>query len=435
MGDFNMIMAQLGVVILGVLDIVVLVLSARAVVRVVPEEIAGRRLLRTLAWIIYALSTILVPVIGKNDMLTVAMLTLWLIVTARWLYFANKMGIVCLIIYQFVMMGTSYIAITLANILFVEMQLGLYTYSILIILLKDSFLILGTFVLVMVMRKRFVTSEHLKIRGMIIVPIFSCVLMFLFIIGSDVFVARYGFGWVVLFTVMLLVINLYCLYFWYDVAKNQELKHQLQLIRKQNELTLQYYEDLEENYNRSRKIIHDIRNHLQVIEEKNALPGQESGKDTYLEDVHAMLNSLGMKFYSRNKILNIVLNDKLKTFSPEMVDCNLGGVGLEFISDIDITTIFANLLDNMIEAKASVEEKFWVKIRAEEIQDFTVVKLSNPLTGSYKEGKSSKAGHEGLGLKNVRQALAKYNGEMEITTEEQIFSVTLVFGGKERGVL
>ncbi|MDE7067770.1 MAG: ATP-binding protein, partial [Schaedlerella arabinosiphila] len=46
-------------------------------------------------------------------------------------------------------------------------------------------------------------------------------------------------------------------------------------------------------------------------------------------------------------------------------------------------------------------------------------------------GLSSKPGHEGLGLQNVRQALEKYQGEMEIRKEEGIFSVTLLFAVQE----
>lgn len=98
------------------------------------------------------------------------------------------------------------------------------------------------------------------------------------------------------------------------------------------------------NYNRSRKIIHDIRNHLHVLEESAKMDDSQ-----YFQDVHNMLNSLGMKFYSDNRMLNIILNDKFRRLSPNQVECNLGGINFDEISDMDLTTIFANLLDNAIE--------------------------------------------------------------------------------------
>ena len=198
-------------------------------------------------------------------------------------------------------------------------------------------------------------------------------------------------------------------------------RSRLLMMQQQRELTLQYYEELEENYNRSRKIIHDIRNHLHVIEQSSRIEDR-----AYIEDVHAMLNSMGMKFYTENRMLNIVLNDKLKAFAQDQVQCNLGGVGLDFITDLDITTIFANLLDNAVE-EGKGKADFWIRIRGEQIQDFILIKIENPYVECPSNGKSTKPGHEGLGLQNVRQALEKYQGDMEIRKEEGIFSVTLLF--------
>ncbi|MDD3217551.1 MAG: GHKL domain-containing protein [Lachnospiraceae bacterium] len=290
------------------------------------------------------------------------------------------------------------------------------------VVIRTAFLMTATIVLRILIRKRYVQSEkYLKIRGMILIPVFSMALMFLYVISSDIFLVRYGYGWLLVYAMLLIIINLYCLYFWYDVGKNGELKQSIKLMQQQSELTLQYYQELEENYNHSRKIIHDIRNHLSAIEQAAKMEN-----NSYIEDMHEMLNSLGMKFYTENRMLNIVLNDKLKTFHPANLECRMGGIALDFISDIDITTIFANLLDNAIEAQQEKESPS-VKINGEQIHDFLVIKISNPWNGTYVEGKSTKKGHEGLGLQNVRGALEKYNGELQISQKEDIFSVTIAF--------
>ena len=181
---------------------------------------------------------------------------------------------------------------------------------------------------------------------------------------------------------------------------------------------------MEKNYNDSRKIIHDIRNHLNMLEQSAKLEG-----DSYFEDVHGMLNSLGMKFYTDNRMLNIVLNDKLKKLEPGQAECNLGGIAMDFLADVDVTTIFANLLDNAIEAGEN-RKNFWLKIRGEQIQDFTVVKIWNPSAGDYVPGRSGKKGHEGLGLENVRNAVQKYHGALNIENRDGIFSAALVFPGQ-----
>ena len=195
------------------------------------------------------------------------------------------------------------------------------------------------------------------------------------------------------------------------------------MIRKQNEITHQYYEDMEKNYEDSRKIIHDIRNHLNILEQS-----VQEKNSSYIQDVHGMLNSLGMKFYTSNRILNIVLNDKLKRLDPEQVECNLGEAALDFLADADVTTIFANLLDNALEAGEG-KEGFWLKIRGDKIQDFTVVKIWNLSDGEYQPGISGKKGHEGLGLENVKQAVEKYQGNLSVEQKDGIFCVTAVFPG------
>ncbi len=174
----------------------------------------------------------------------------------------------------------------------------------------------------------------------------------------------------------------------------------------------------------SERIIHDIRNHLNMLEQS-----VKTDNTDYFEDVHGMLNSLGLKFYSDNRMLNMILNDKLKKLEPGQAECNMGGVSLDFLTDMDVTTIFANLLDNAIEAGEN-KKNFWIKIRGEQIQDFTIVRIWNPSSEMYAPGHSGKQGHEGIGLENVRHTVEKYHGALNIETKDGIFSVTAVFPGE-----
>lgn len=410
-----------GMICIQIVSVGIFIACAMAPLRIIPEEIEGARWKRILGWALYGLESILLPSLFYNDVVTISTMTVTYVLIGRLLYFRNKMGLVCQIIYCAVMLGTQYMGIGLGAYLFVRFPMELYTYLIVIAVMKNFLLILGTILLCQMMRRRFADVRSLKIRGMVLVPVFSMILMFLYLISGEVFFLRYGYHWVLVFCILVLVINVYCLYFWYDVAKNRELRHRLNLMQQQNELTLQYYEEMEDNYNHSRKIIHDMRNHLHAMSGKYRIENSE-----YMEDMHSLLNSLGMKFYTENRMLNIVLNDKLRQIPPGQVDCNLGGVDFGFISEMDTTTIFANLLDNALEARAGTTD-FRLQIRGEEIQDFTVVKITNPAGESYKEGVSTKPGHEGLGLQNVRQALEKYAGEMQVDCRDGIFSVTLLF--------
>lgn len=413
-------------VVCFLIELMAFTFCAWSVVKTIPSNVEGARWKKVTAWVLYAMFSVMLPWF-QNDIFTILVLMVWYLLMARLLYFKSKAGVVCQIIYLAIMLATQFMGIYLALQMILVFQIDQSLSPCLVSVLKAVLLVVGTLILRGIMHRRYVGDQKfVKVRGMILVPVFSMILMFLYVLSGDLFFLRFGYYWLAVFCVLLLIINVYCLYFWYEVAKNGELKHRLKLVQQQNELTLQYYEEMEKNYNRSRKIIHDIRNHLNAIEQAYKVQDSE-----YIHDVHGMLNSLGMKFYTDHKMLNIVLNDKLKVLPADDVDCNLGGIRLSFISDMDITTIFANLLDNAVETLEG-EEKGWMKIRGEQIQDFTVIKISNPCRNAYTARKSTKENHQGIGLENVRQALEKYHGEIKIEQENQVFSVTLVFPGREQ---
>lgn len=390
-------------------------------------EPRGPRWVRVLLWVVYGFLNWFVPNMWLNDTITIIVLCAYYMAVGWFFYHRSRNWLLYQVFFYMATYAAQIIGIFLVIRLsqWIAMDAIVRSYGFLI--MKVLLIIIITAGLRFLVKKRGVSDrKNLKVKGMMLVPIISFALIFLYMGAGEIFFIRYGYEWIIVYCVLLLIINGWCIYVWHDVAANRELKHRIELMEQQNELTHQYYEEMEKNYNRSRKIIHDIRNHLHALEQSAKMEDSR-----YFEDVHGMLNSLGLKFYSENKMLNIILNDKLKKFSPEQVECSLGGVSLDFVSDMDMTTIFANLLDNAVEARDG-NPGFWVKIRGEQIQDFTVIKIWNPALKTYEPGQSGKTGHEGIGLSNVRQAMGRYHGELKIECKDNIFSVTLVFPGQGR---
>ena len=390
-------------------------------------EPRGPRWVRVLLWIVYGFLNWFVPNMWLNDTITMIVLCAYYMAVGWFFYHRSRNWLLYQVFFYMATYAVQIIGIFLVIRLsqWIAMDSIVMSYGFLI--MKVLLIIIITAGLRFLVKKRGVSDrKNLKVKGMMLVPIISFALIFLYMGAGEIFFVRYGYEWIIVYCVLLLIINGWCIYVWHDVAANRELKHRIELMEQQNELTHQYYEEMEKNYNRSRKIIHDIRNHLHALEQSAKMEDSR-----YFEDVHGMLNSLGLKFYSENKMLNIILNDKLKKLSPEQLECSLGGVSLDFVSDMDMTTIFANLLDNAVEAREG-NPSFWVKIRGEQIQDFTVIKIWNPALKTYEPGQSGKTGHEGIGLSNVRQAMGRYHGELKIECKDNIFSVTLVFPGQGR---
>ncbi len=411
------------------LDMISLTFCSAYLVFLLPrmKESAGNkkilRVVKGMAWMIYTLLAVMIPMIWRNDSITMLGLTMYYILIGFMLYHRDKVGILYQVGFMFSLYATQVISIFTAVMVREVYALENRTSAYIMILLKACLLVMVTFVFRVLVRKRYMSVQpRFQIRGMLLVPVISMILIFGFAISSDVFLMRFGYGWLIVYCALILVMNLYCFYFWYDVSKTQELKHKLELMRQQSELTHQFYADLESNYAKSRKVIHDIRNHLQMLEQSQKFAESQS----YVADMHQMLNALGMTYYTDNRMLNIILNDKLKHLNQEQFQCSLMGVRLDFLSEMDTTTIFANLLDNALEERRE-SENFRLQLQGEQIQDFCVIKMSNTTKGTYTPGKSSKTGHEGIGLENVRNAVGKYHGEMQTDQKGDVFSVTLLF--------
>ena len=133
-------------------------------------------------------------------------------------------------------------------------------------------------------------------------------------------------------------------------------------------------------------------------------------------------------------MLNIILNDKAEEAKKSGIEMEIriGEIRLEHIRDMDMTTIFANLLDNALEAAQQAEGTRTIQVQADTFHDFTAVKIRNSMPCGSTAGTSAlpperQAGknHMGIGLENVRHTLEAYGGVMMTEILEGKFVVSL----------
>lgn len=103
------------------------------------------------------------------------------------------------------------------------------------------------------------------------------------------------------------------------------------------------------------------------------------------------------------------------------------------MTDIEITSLFSNLLDNAIEACEGCEGKTLKKIilRIHRHQDYIVINLKNnlpnPIVIADGTIKSTKERHKGLGLKIVKEIVERHDGCLDYEYDEQWFTVKISF--------
>lgn len=197
------------------------------------------------------------------------------------------------------------------------------------------------------------------------------------------------------------------------------------------EMNRMYYRNLEQEQFQVRRLRHDMANHLQTM---SAL--QEPELRDYLS---GLIDSPAMEHTQRfceNRIVNIVLASKTAIMEQSQIRTEVEvSVSQEiFIQDADLCALFANSLDNALEACERLpEEQRIVFVKARTDKGLFVLKVQNPAgeKAVLKNGvpvttKQDKRSH-GFGLASIREITARYGGSAEITEEEGMFTLLVYF--------
>ena len=215
------------------------------------------------------------------------------------------------------------------------------------------------------------------------------------------------------------------------MAHFYEDKMELYLIRKQNELQLANYIETDRKYQEARKIIHDMKKHLYTLGKLINIDNDKA--ENYIKLIEDGMDSLGGVFHCRNKILSIVMGQKITVAENEniKVKTDVEDLALEFIDDVDITAIFANLWDNAIDAccKVKTEDRF-INVVIGRSNGFIMICFENSYNGIIKKEdskiKSVKKDHTGWGLSIIKSTAEKYNGMFFTEYDDKVFEAKLM---------
>ncbi|WP_295066994.1 sensor histidine kinase [Ruminococcus sp.] len=232
---------------------------------------------------------------------------------------------------------------------------------------------------------------------------------------------------IVIILLLFLLLDLYLTYLINRISKAYKTEKELELLTQQSTLQLNAYNSLNEKYIASRKVIHDVRKHIASLEGLiNTNKADEAGK--YRDMLNIELNKLMPRFECENPILTVVVNNKLETADTMKVDFRVNAEYTEvnFISNLDITAIFSNLLDNAFEACAELPEgKRHVSLSIARRNYFVFIYVENTFAKVNQDVKkryrSTKKGHQGIGMSNIKSACEKYHGNFNAHTENDMF--------------
>ncbi len=232
---------------------------------------------------------------------------------------------------------------------------------------------------------------------------------------------------IIVILVIFFAFDLYLTYLLRRIAKIYRTEKELDLVTQQSQLQLNAYRALNEKYNASRHVIHDVKKHLASLDGLiNANMADEA--EHYKELLTTELNKLMPRFECDNAILTVVINNKMDAADKQKIVFTVDAeyTEMDFISNLDITAIFSNLLDNAFEACSELpEEKRSVSLSIKRHNHFVFILMENSFKSVMTDGeehfRSTKMGHQGIGMSNIKNACEKYSGSFNAHTENEQF--------------
>ena len=199
-----------------------------------------------------------------------------------------------------------------------------------------------------------------------------------------------------------------------------------QITQENMEQQLEYFKAYRNSQTEINRYKHDMKNHFLYL---SAL-----SKENKLEEMKEYINSLSDQWESipslnstGNTVVDSIIYGKSFLFEQNNITLIIEG---KFVSElkvdpIDLCTVFANAIDNAIEANMKLPDdgnrKLEIIIKSN--QNHYCILFNNPTNGDVKikdnhvETDKLENNH-GFGLKNIEQALLKYDGTFKLNMEE-----------------
>ena len=216
-------------------------------------------------------------------------------------------------------------------------------------------------------------------------------------------------------------------------ARNDALERELSTFRRMLRMRQEHYELSKENIELINVKCHDIRRHI------TSLYAREAGKtpgDGFVREVERSIRIYDLLANTGNESLDVILTEKSLFCEKHHIrmTCMADGKSLGFMEEVDLYSLFGNILDNAIESVQKLEqtERRVINLDVRASGGFLRIQEDNYFGGSlrFADGlplttKADTSRH-GFGMRSIRMIVDKYGGEMQIKEQDGVFSLNIL---------
>ena len=216
------------------------------------------------------------------------------------------------------------------------------------------------------------------------------------------------------------------------MLQTERLKQDLVVIKQLWEQDRKQYDVSRENINLINIKCHDLRFRIHSLRTTEG----EISKDE-LKEIENAISIYDSKISTGCEPLDTILTE-MSLFCNKngiKLSCMADGSKLSFISPSDLYSLFGNIISNAVEAVCKVEskERRLISFQVRQVGGMLLIATENYFDGALiiKNGavvtsKEDKLNH-GYGLKSIQMLVKKYGGDMDVGTNDNVFSLKLLF--------
>ncbi len=233
-------------------------------------------------------------------------------------------------------------------------------------------------------------------------------------------------------TILLLLSNVLVFWVHESMIKTQKENTEFRLSKQKAEIDTEYYSLLQNQYENSNILIHDIKRHLLSV--KELASHNDCGSILkYIDDLYDAYDIKYLKKYSNHKLINAIVNRYMTVCKEHKIDfyCDVRDIDFSFITDANLTSILDNLLENAVEASKDSNKKV-IELSIKEFNsNFVAIHLENSCAtapkksgGELKTTKNNKDIH-GFGIRSIKRITKEYDGSINYSFDER--TMTFMF--------
>ena len=174
---------------------------------------------------------------------------------------------------------------------------------------------------------------------------------------------------------------------------------------------------------------HDLKHQIRHLRETGQVD------PAYLDDLERSVAIYNSEVRTGNETLDVVLTDKKLHCATHDIQftCMAEGSKMDFMANMDIFSLFGNMLDNAIEHETALPpEKRFIHLSVRSTNQLLLIHVENHWNGELemRDGiplttKDDKTVH-GYGMLSIRRIVDKYHGSFTISAQDELFQVDIM---------